>query len=328
MSDKLVEVRALSKHFQLPGGQTLKAVDEVSFDIRHGETLGLVGESGCGKTTLGRTIKRIYEPTSGRIFFEGQDISGIRDEALRAYAKRAQMIFQDPYSSLNPRMTVAEIVAEGMVIHKLFPPKGIRKRTHELLEMVGLSQEHAGRFPHEFSGGQRQRIGIARALAVNPSFIVCDEPISALDVSIQAQVVNLFKQLQRQLNLTYLFVAHDLAMVKYISNRVAVMYLGRIVEIALSSELYKNPAHPYTEFLLSAIPIPDPAVERNRVHVELADELPSPIDLPAGCSFQGRCKYKTEECARTTPSLQEIAPGHVACCTRAMKGSNSEGEQQ
>jgi len=318
MNDML-SVRNLSKHFTISTRGTLKAVDRVSFDIKNGEILGLVGESGCGKTTLGRTIKRIYEPDGGEIFFEGRDITHIGKEELRRYSRCAQMIFQDPYSSLDPRMTVAEIVSEGMVIHRLYDPKTIHERTIELLELVGLNSEHANRFPHEFSGGQRQRVGIARALALEPKFIVCDEPISALDVSIQAQIVNLFKRLRSQLNLTYLFVAHDLAMVRYIADRVAVMYLGRIVEIANADELYQNPVHPYTEFLLSAIPIPDPRVEAHRPHVRRTSEIASPIDLPAGCSFAGRCKYTAEKCTSAGCELVEVSSGHYAACDAAAK---------
>jgi oligopeptide/dipeptide ABC transporter, ATP-binding protein, C-terminal domain len=317
MTDSILSVRDLSKHFVVSGHRVLKAVDRVSFDIARGEILGLVGESGCGKTTLGRTIKRIYEPDGGQILFEDEDISHVGKEGLRDYARRAQMIFQDPYSSLDPRMTVAEIVSEGMVIHRLYDAKAIHDRTIELLELVGLCSEHANRFPHEFSGGQRQRIGIARALALQPRFIVCDEPISALDVSIQAQVVNLFKRLRDQLHLTYLFVAHDLAMVRYIADRVAVMYLGRIVEIADSNELYRNPVHPYTEFLLSAIPIPDPRVEASRPRLARASEVASPLDLPAGCAFAARCKYAEGSCALADRDLVEISPGHFAACRAA-----------
>lgn len=320
MTDLFV-VKNLCKTFQLSRGVSLKAVDNVSFSIKNGEILGLVGESGCGKTTLGRTLKRIYEPDSGEIFFSGgefggADISHISGRELKAYTKSAQMIFQDPYSSLNPRMTVAEIVSEGMVIHDIYTKNERRDRTIELLELVGLNSEHANRFPHEFSGGQRQRVGIARALALNPQFIVCDEPISALDVSIQAQIVNLFKRLKEKFSLTYLFVAHDLAMVRYIADRVAVMYLGRIVEIAPARELYENPLHPYTKFLMSAIPIPDPRVEATRVRQKLDGEIASPINLPQGCSFANRCRFADESCLRSAPELKEIFAGHWAACVK------------
>jgi oligopeptide/dipeptide ABC transporter ATP-binding protein len=317
MSGNLVEVRNLTKHFELAGGRVLKAVDGVSFDIRHGEILGLVGESGCGKTTLGRCVKLLYPITSGEVRFDGEVVNREDRDAMKRFARRAQMIFQDPYSSLDPRMTVAEIIAEGMEIHNLYTAAARREKVVELLEMVGLSREHANRFPHEFSGGQRQRVGIARALALGPEFLVCDEPISALDVSIQAQVINLFKELKKRLNLTYLFIAHDLSMVKYISDRVAVMYLGRIVEIADSTALYHRPLHPYTSFLMSAIPIPNPRIEAARPHLAPGSEMPSPIDLPAGCSFRPRCRYAAPECALATPELTEVEPGHFAACTRA-----------
>jgi oligopeptide transport system ATP-binding protein len=315
----MLSVRNLRKHFKVSKRGIIKAVDNVSFDIEQGEILGLVGESGCGKTTLGRTIKRIYEPDSGEILFEGRDMAHAGKKELQAYARRAQMIFQDPYSSLDPRMTVAEIVSEGMVIHKLYDQKGIHERTDELLELVGLNSEHANRFPHEFSGGQRQRVGIARALALDPKFIVCDEPISALDVSIQAQIVNLFKRLRARLELTYLFVAHDLAMVRYIADRVAVMYLGRIVEISSSAELYRNPVHPYTEFLLSAIPIPDPRVEAHRAHARQVSEIARALDLGEGCSFSSRCRYSGADCKSVSGELYEVSPGHYAACGAAAK---------
>ena len=317
MSGNLVEVRNLTKHFEMPGGRTLKAVDGVSFDILRGEILGLVGESGCGKTTLGRCVKLLYPITSGEIRFDGEVVGRDDRAAMKRFAQRAQMIFQDPYSSLDPRMTVAEIISEGMEIHNLYTAAARREKVTELLELVGLSREHANRFPHEFSGGQRQRVGIARALALGPEFLVCDEPISALDVSIQAQVINLFRELKERLNLTYLFIAHDLSMVKYISDRVAVMYLGRIVEIADSEALYRRPLHPYTSFLLSAIPIPNPRIEAARPHLAPGNEMPSPIDLPAGCSFRPRCRYATSECASVTPELTEVEPGHFAACARA-----------
>jgi oligopeptide transport system ATP-binding protein len=316
----MFEIRELRKHFRVGARHVLKAVDGVSFDIFEGETLGLVGESGCGKTTLGRVIKHLYPPTSGQVLFRGTDIADYDRAQLKKFTKEAQMIFQDPYSSLNPRMTVAEIIAEGMEIHGLHGKKDVKNKTYELLEMVGLNREHASRFPHEFSGGQRQRVGIARALAVAPEFLVCDEPISALDVSIQAQIVNLFKKIQKELKLTYLFIAHDLSMVKYISDRVAVMYLGKIVEIAPSSALYSDPIHPYTEYLLSAIPIPDPRVEAKRQNIELDGEVPSPLDLPRGCSFRARCKYARDDCKENPMVLAEQSPGHWASCILAKKG--------
>ena len=317
---KLLEIRNVKKYFKLKGGSVLRAVDDVSFDIYQGETLGLVGESGCGKTTLGRVIKGLYPADGGEILYDGTDTLHLDKAGKKWFARQAQMIFQDPYSSLNPRMTVAEIVSEGIRAHKILTSKAeITNRAQELLEMVGLNKEHANRFPHEFSGGQRQRVGIARALSVNPRFIVCDEAISALDVSIQAQVVNLFKRLQREMGLTYLFIAHDLSMVKYISDRVAVMYLGKIVELTTAAELYRNPCHPYTEFLLSAIPIPDPDIEQNKERIRLTGEIGSPIDLPKGCSFQNRCPYATEACKHCSMELREIEPGHYAACDKARK---------
>ncbi len=312
-----VEVENISKSFVIKGAGTLRAVSDVSFGIDQGEIIGLVGESGCGKTTLGRMVKALIPADSGHIRFDGEDVTRLDRGGAKRFAQRAQMIFQDPYSSLNPRMTVAELIGEGLLIHKLLPPKQIAGRVHELLEMVGLNKEHADRFPHEFSGGQRQRVGIARALAVGPSFLVCDEPISALDVSIQAQVINLFKALREKLNLTYLFIAHDLSMVKYLSDRVIVMYLGKIVEIAPSAELYRRPCHPYTRFLLSAIPIPNPKIERAREHIRIEGELPSPLNLPPGCSFHGRCRYATDDCRENPMALREVSPGHFATCERA-----------
>jgi len=319
MNDVLLEVRDLCRYFDVGGGRTLKAVDGVSFTIRRGEILGMVGESGCGKTTLGRTVKLLYPKTSGEILFEGAPLDATDRKQKKAFAQKAQMIFQDPYSSLDPRMTVNEIIAEGMEIHGMRTPAGRRERVLELLEMVGLNREHANRFPHEFSGGQRQRIGIARALAVDPAFIVCDEPISALDVSIQAQVVNLFKSLRERLGLTYLFIAHDLSMVKYISDRVAVMYLGKIVEISDAKTLYQRPMHPYTEFLLSAIPIPNPRIEAGRPHIASGNEMPSPINLPPGCSFRPRCFYADASCEGCGMALSEVEDGHYSACRRAMK---------
>lgn len=318
----LLEVRKLVKHFPVQGGAlglggiglSVRAVDGISLTVARGETLGLVGESGCGKTTAGRTIVRLYRPTAGEILYDGQDIGGLEETGLVPYRRRMQMIFQDPFASLNPRMTVGDIVAEPMDIHRLAGGANKREKVQQLLDLVGLNPEHANRYPHEFSGGQRQRIGIARALAVEPEFIVCDEPISALDVSIQAQVVNLLQNLQEDLGLTYLFIAHDLSMVKHISNRVAVMYLGKIVEIAPSGLLYEEPRHPYTQALLSAIPIPDPVVEARRRRIILAGDVPSPINPPSGCRFRTRCPKARRECVRVEPPLEEVAPGHLTAC--------------
>ncbi|HHW67067.1 MAG: oligopeptide transport system ATP-binding protein [Epulopiscium sp.] len=310
----LIKVRNLKKYFEVEKGVYLKAVDDISFDIYKGETLGLVGESGCGKSTTGRTLLNIYPATEGTIEFKGQDISKLKGKAAKDFTKSAQMIFQDPYASLNPRMLVSNIIGEGIDIHNLLKGQDRIDRIHELLELVGLNKEHANRFPHEFSGGQRQRIGIARALAVNPEFIVCDEPISALDVSIQAQVVNLLEELQQKMGLTYLFIAHDLSMVRYISDRVAVMYLGSIVELADSDELYENPIHPYTKALLSAIPIPDPEIQRKRERIVLQGDVPSPINPPKGCKFVDRCPMATEKCRAERPALQEVKPGHYVAC--------------
>lgn len=311
----LVHVAHMKKYFQVRKKSVLKAVDDVSFDIYKGETLGLVGESGCGKTTCGRTVLGLYPITDGVVEYEGKDVTKIGKEDEKWFKKRAQMIFQDPYASLNPRMTVGDIISEGMENFELYKNPDERKaRIHELLQIVGLNKEHASRFPHEFSGGQRQRIGIARALAVEPEFIVCDEPISALDVSIQAQVVNLLVKLQKELGLTYLFIAHDLSMVKHISDRVGVMYMGHIVELADSNELYANPQHPYTKALLSAIPIPNPEKEKNKVVLPLEGEVGSPIDCGPGCRFASRCKYATEHCKNATPELKEISEGHYVAC--------------
>lgn len=311
---KLVEVKGLKKYFNFGRNMVLKAVDDVSFYIEEGETLGLVGESGCGKTTTGRTIIRLYNATDGKVLYNGEDIQQFDKKGMKQFTKKAQMIFQDPYASLDPRMTVSDIVGEGIDIHEIHKGKDRKDRIYQLLDKVGLSKEHANRFPHEFSGGQRQRIGIARALAVEPKFIVCDEPISALDVSIQAQVVNLLISLQEEFNLTYLFIAHDLSMVKHISNRVAVMYLGSIVEITSSEELYKNPLHPYTQALLSAIPIPDPVIERKRKRLILQGDVPSPINIPAGCKFRERCVQSKESCGEKVPQLKEVSPGHFVAC--------------
>ena len=312
----LLEVRNLKRYFTVGKNQTLKAVDDVSFDIYRGETFGLVGESGCGKSTLGRTIIRLYGATGGTVRFDGTDVHARLSAAQnRELSRRMQMIFQDPYASLNPRMKVMDIIAEGIDAHGLAKTPDERARMAvELLETVGLQEEHANRFPHEFSGGQRQRIGIARALAVGPDFVIADEPISALDVSIQAQIVNLLKSLQEQRGLTYLFIAHDLSMVKYISDRIGVMYLGSLVELAPSAELFDNPLHPYTQALLSAIPLPDPDLERGRDRVVLEGALPSPINLPDCCRFCSRCPRATERCRTGAPKLVEVSPGHWAAC--------------
>ncbi len=292
----------------------LRAVDSVTFGIEKGETLGLVGESGCGKSTLGRTIIGLYEPTGGRIVFDGQDVTRLKGKQRRQFTKNMQMIFQDPYASLNPRMTVADLVGEGLDIHKTYRAEARQKRIFELLDLVGLSQEHASRFPHEFSGGQRQRIGIARALAIEPKLIICDEPISALDVSIQAQVVNLLEDLQKELGLTYLFIAHDLAMVEHISDRIAVMYLGAMVELAPAGEVMTRPLHPYTRALLSAVPFADPVASRQRKRIKLEGDVPSPISILQGCKFQTRCPYCTEACKRQAPPLKEVEPGRYVAC--------------
>ena len=312
----LLHVSHLKKYFHVSGG-TLKAVDDVSFDIYKGETLGMVGESGCGKTTCGRTCIGLYSRTGGEVLFKGVDPETLKGKERLAYKKAVQMVFQDPCSSLDPRMTVAEIIGEGIDIHHLAKNKKERaEMIYKQLELVGLNREHANRFVHEFSGGQRQRIGIARALAVNPEFIVLDEPISALDVSIQAQVVNLLIELQKKMGLTYLFVAHDLSMVKHISDRVAVLYLGSLVELTTSQELYDHPLHPYTQALMSAIPIPDPEVERKRDQekIRLEGEVPSPIDPPPGCRFRMRCKYATAQCAAEMPALRDVGDGHWVAC--------------
>ena len=319
-NETILEVRDLVKHFPMGGGffgqnqKVVHAVNGITFKVRKGETLGIVGESGCGKSTAGRTIIRLYEPTSGQIFFEGQDVTKAYGSDLLNLRRKMQMIFQDPYASLNPRMTVGDIVGEGLDIHKLASGQARTDRIYELLEVIGLNPEHANRFPHEFSGGQRQRIGIARALSVNPRLIICDEPISALDVSIQAQIVNMLEELQEKMGLTYLFIAHDLSMVKHISHRIAVMYLGRIVELTDSYELYKNPQHPYTKALLSAIPIPDPRVEATRKRIVVQGSVPSPIDPPSGCYFRTRCPYVKAICAEEVPQLKELGNNHVAAC--------------
>jgi oligopeptide transport system ATP-binding protein len=315
----LLEVKHLKKYFQVGKNQILKAVDDVSLDIYKGETLGLVGESGCGKSTFGRTVIQLYEPTDGRIVYDGREINGSLPSAERhGFTRKMQMIFQDPYACLNPRMKVIDIVAEGIDAHGILRGEERTKKVLELLETVGLSEEHANRFPHEFSGGQRQRVGIARALAVNPEFVICDEPISALDVSIQAQVINLLKELQEKRGLTYLFIAHDLSMVKHISDRIGVMYLGAMVELADSESLFEAPLHPYTQALLSAIPIPDPDVEKSRSRIMLEGSLPNPVNLKEGCRFVSRCPYAEQLCKEKTPEMKEVRPGHFAACHKAM----------
>jgi oligopeptide transport system ATP-binding protein len=317
----LLRVDHLVKYFPITRGIIIQrevgavhAVDDVSFDVKCGETVGLVGESGCGKSTAGRTILQLYKPTSGHVFFEGEDLAKLHGERLRQMRRRMQMIFQDPYASLNPRMTVEEIIGEPLIVHNAARGSEVRDRVKELLNLVGLSGGLVDRYPHEFSGGQRQRIGVARALALQPSLIICDEPISALDVSIQAQVINLLEDLQAKMGITYLFIAHDLSMVRHISNRVAVMYLGVIMELATRDELYKHPLHPYTQALLSAVPIPDPVIEEKRRRTILEGDVPSPINPPTGCRFRTRCPLAQEICAQTRPEFRELAPGHWAAC--------------
>lgn len=313
-NEVLIEVKDLKKYFKLSRNSFVKAVDNVSFNIYKGETLGLVGESGCGKTTCGKTILGLYNATDGKVIFDGTDIHSLESKDKNNFTKRAQIIFQDPYSSLNPRMTVGDIIGEGIDIHKLYKGKERKNKIFELLHTVGLNKEHINRFPHEFSGGQRQRIGIARALAIEPDFIVCDEPISALDVSIQAQIVNLLMKLQKEKGLTYLFIAHDLSMIKYISDRVGVMYLGNLVELTTSDKLYENPLHPYTQVLLSAIPIPDPKKEKEKERIPIYGEIPSSIDPPLGCRFASRCKYAQDICHKEGPELLEIDKEHLVAC--------------
>lgn len=315
--EPVLQVKDLKKYFNVGGGK-LKAVDGLTFDIYKGETLGLVGESGCGKSTAGRTILRLYKPTGGQVLFEGQNVFSASERQMKDLRKNMQMIFQDPYASLDPRMTVTDIVAEPFDIHGLYKKEEERTRkVMELLELVGLGEEHALRFPHEFSGGQRQRIGVARAMALDPEFIVCDEPISALDVSIQAQVVNLLKEIQQEKGITLLFIAHDLSMVRYISDRVCVMYLGQMMELAPSELLYSNPVHPYTRALLSAIPIPDPEIQKDRKRIELKGDVPSPIDPKEGCRFVDRCAYAIDICRQVTPEQREFEPQHFVRCHRA-----------
>ena len=316
MSEYLVEVKDLKQYFPIKVGFTktipLKAVDGVSFSIKPGETLGLVGESGCGKTTVGRSLLRLYTPTGGEVLYNGEKVDG---SSIKHMRKEMQMVFQDPYSSLNPRMTVEDIIGEPLDVHKLYSNKAERReKIINLMELVGLNAEHATRYAHEFSGGQRQRIGIARALATNPKFIVCDEAVSALDVSIQAQVINMFEELQEKLGVAYLFIAHDLLVLQHIADRIAVMYLGRIVEIADSNELNDNPLHPYTQSLLSAVPYPDPKMAKERQRIVLEGDVPSPLHMPSGCAFRTRCRYATEKCAQECPALTDRGDGHMVAC--------------
>ena len=315
--DTLVEVKHLKEYFNITTGmftyKPLKAVDDVSFSIRRGETLGLVGESGCGKTTVGRTLLHLYKPTAGEIWFDGKKIATKKD--ILEYRRKSAMVFQDPYSSLNPRMTVADIIGEPLDVHKMYSSSQERQeRILDLMAKVGLNSEHANRYAHEFSGGQRQRIGIARALAVNPQFVVCDEPVSALDVSIQAQVINMFDELQDQLDLTYLFIAHDLLVVRHISDRIAVMYLGKMVELADAKEIYDHPLHPYTKSLMSAVPLPDPKKARENKRIVLSGDIPSPLNAPSGCPFRTRCPYASEACAASMPEFKEVSSGHFVAC--------------
>lgn len=315
--DMLVEVKHLKEYFNINTGmfssKPLKAVDDVSFSIRRGETLGLVGESGCGKTTVGRTLLHLYKPTDGEIWFDGKQIVTKKD--IAEYRKKTAMVFQDPYSSLNPRMTVADIIGEPLDVHKMYANEKERKeRILELMAQVGLNSEHANRYAHEFSGGQRQRIGIARSLAMKPQFVVCDEPVSALDVSIQAQVINMFDELQEKMGLTYLFIAHDLLVVRHISDRIAVMYLGKMVELADAREIYDHPLHPYTRSLMSAVPVPDPKIARENQRIVLTGDIPSPLNAPSGCPFRTRCPYASEVCAETMPEFKDVGGGHFVAC--------------
>ena len=315
--DTLVEVKHLKEYFNINTGmfttKPLKAVDDVSFAIRRGETLGLVGESGCGKTTVGRTLLHLYKPTAGEIWFDGKQIVTPKD--IQEYRQKTAMVFQDPYSSLNPRMTVADIIGEPLDVHKMYANEKERKeRILELMAHVGLNSEHANRYAHEFSGGQRQRIGIARALAMKPQFVVCDEPVSALDVSIQAQVINMFDELQEKMGLTYLFIAHDLLVVRHISDRIAVMYLGKMVELADAKEIYDHPLHPYTRSLMSAVPLPDPKAARENKRIVLSGDIPSPLNAPSGCPFRTRCPYATDVCAESMPEFKDVGGGHFVAC--------------
>ena len=319
MADTLVEVRNLKEYFTITTGaftsKPLKAVDDVSFSIHRGETLGLVGESGCGKTTVGRTLLHLYKPTAGQIFFDGKEVKTRKD--VLEYRRKSAMVFQDPYSSLNPRMTVADIIGEPLDVHKMYASKKEREeKILDLMAKVGLNSEHANRYAHEFSGGQRQRIGIARAMAMNPQFVVCDEPVSALDVSIQAQVINMFDELQEQMGLTYLFIAHDLLVVRHISDRIAVMYLGKMVELADAAEIYDHPLHPYTKCLMTAVPLPDPKKARENHRIVLSGDIPSPLNAPSGCPFRTRCPYATEACAASMPEFKEVQSGHFVACHR------------
>lgn len=323
-TESLVDIRDLKMHFPVKSNGLLrrtigavKAVDGLSFTVKRGETLGLVGESGCGKSTTGRAILQLHRPTSGSVFFDGKDLTKVKGEELRKIRRKVQIIFQDPYASLNPRMTVGDIIGEPIRVHNLRSGKDVRTRVEELLKVVGLNPYFINRYPHEFSGGQRQRIGIARALAVEPDFIVCDEPVSALDVSIQAQIINLLQDLQKEFNLTYLFIAHNLSVVKHISDRVAVMYLGKMVELAPAAELYVRPMHPYTQALLSAVPIPDPAVEKSRQRVILQGDVPSPLNPPSGCYFHTRCPMVIDKCRVDEPPFIDYGGGHFAACWRA-----------
>lgn len=321
MTETLIRIENLKMHFPIYKGtlrrrevSRVKAVDGLSFDIMKGETLGLVGESGCGKSTTGRALIQLYRPTEGRVLFEGQDLCKLSNKELHPLRRNLQMIFQDPYGSLNPRMTVGDIIGEPLKVHNLATGKGVAARVQELMEIVGLDPRFIRRYPHEFSGGQRQRIGIARALACEPSFIVCDEPISALDVSIQAQIINLMEDLQKEFGLTYLFIAHDLAAVRHISDRIAVMYLGRMAELADGKEIYERPLHPYTKALISAVPIPDPEIELKRERIVLTGDVPSPLNPPPGCVFHTRCPFAEERCRREVPVLKQAEPGHFVAC--------------
>ena len=319
-NEPLIQVNHLKQYFDINMGffksKPLKAVDDISFDIHEGETLGLVGESGCGKTTAGRSILHLYKPTGGDIIYRGKKIVSKQD--INEFRKKATMVFQDPYSSLDPRMTVADIIGEPLDVHNMYSSKAERReKILELMDHVGLNSEHAARYAHEFSGGQRQRVGIARALAVNPDFIVCDEPVSALDVSIQAQVINMFDELQEEMGLTYLFIAHDLLVVRHISDRIAVMYLGHMVELASANEIYDRPLHPYTKALISAVPVPDPKVAKANKRIALTGEIPSPLNAPSGCAFHTRCPYATDACKESVPKFEEVEPGRFVACHRA-----------